>query len=95
MLKLKIKTPKVWMLMLFLLFCFALLWFCRALCSPGGPEAPYVGQAGLRSTELCLPLPPQPWDQTCLLPCLTQKRFLKWIVYDVIFYGFCFVLCCF
>ena len=46
--------------------CFCLFVF---MCNSACPGAPFVEQAGLELTEICLPLPVR-WDQKCvpLLP---------------------------
>jgi hypothetical protein len=33
-----------------------------SLCSLGCPETHFVDPAGLKLTEICLPLPPKCWD---------------------------------
>ena len=47
--------------MCFVLFCF--VWDRVSLYSPGCPGTHPVGQAGLKLTEILLPLPPECWDQ--------------------------------
>lgn len=63
------------------LFSLSLFFVCFALFlsedkflfySPGCPRTGYVTrQNGLKHTEICLPLPPECWDQRCAPPHLT------------------------
>jgi hypothetical protein len=55
---------------------FCLFWFLVfqdrvSLYSPGCPGTHFVDQSGLNS-EICLPLPPECWDQRRVPPCLAQ-----------------------
>jgi hypothetical protein len=38
------------------------------LCSPGCPRTSSMDQAGLKLTEICLPLPPEYWDSRHVPP---------------------------
>ena len=53
---------------LFCLFvCFCFFWDKVSLRnSPGYPGIHFVHQAGVKLTEICLPLPPGCWDYRCV-----------------------------
>ena len=51
----------VWTFVCLLLSCF-IFWVRVSLCSSGCPGTHYVNQAGLKLTEICLPLPVKCWD---------------------------------
>lgn len=54
----------------FFLFCFGIL--RQSLCGPGHPGTCCVHQAGLKLTEVYLPLPPECWDERQVPPCIVS-----------------------
>jgi hypothetical protein len=71
------KTPKTVNSLGFVLFCFLLLLFCfSSQCFLSCPGTHSVDQAGLKLTEIYLPLPPKSWDLRCAPPSPGNNKYL-------------------
>ena len=67
------RVPKKRVVIVVVLFCFFLDGV--SLCnSPSCPETHSVDQAGLKLTEIHLPLPPECWDERCASPSPGEKH---------------------
>ena len=64
------------------------------MCSSGCPEAHSVGQAGLRLTEIHLPLPPKAMIKTVVkgvspYPAFTEQFFFIVLIYFLLYIDLC------
>jgi len=57
-------------LFVWLIDCFLVFEDRFSLCSPGCPETHSIDQAGLKFTDISLPLPPKCWDSKHAAPLL-------------------------